>query len=232
MSATPFPKILDWLHTTYPAEVQTAIQSQYFRRQSKKITHLLEQASPDLGRRVDQNANEWLLFDAVLPIRKRKRTVLHLLKEKGAPKLSEDESEILSEFASGTLRPYVVLSADAGEGCWLRDIIAIDSAPYYVYDAALSRTAGAGHALGLRLVTDGNRLITSGCVYPLERETVPLLAMDFCKRMQKQDVDPRALLSEMIIQDWLGSIESSMLRGLKSDAANKQRPALSKKSRK
>ena len=232
MSATPFPKILDWLHTTYPAEVQTAIQSQYFRRQDKKITHLLEQASPDLGRMVDQNANEWLLFDAVLPIKKRKRTVVDLLQEKGALRLSEDENEILGEFASGSLRPYLVASTTKGEGCWLRDIIALDSAPYYIYDSALSRTASPGHALGLRLVADGNRLITSGCVYPLDREMVPLLAMDFCQRMQKRDIDPRALLSEMIIQDWLGNIESNIMQSLKSEPANKQKPAVKRKSRK
>lgn len=232
MSATPFPKILDWLHATYPAEVQSAIQSQYFRRQEKKITHLLERASPDLGRMVDQNANEWLLFDAVLPIKKKKRKVVDLLQEKGAPRLSEDESEILTEFASGSLRPYLVASTTAGEGCWLRDIIAIDSAPYYIYDSALSRSASAGQVLGLRLVTDGNRLITSGCAYPLEREMVPLLAMDFCRRMQKQDIDPRQLLSEMIIQDWLGNIESHMMQGMKSVPANKQKPAVKKKARK
>ncbi|HVT19327.1 MAG TPA: hypothetical protein VHQ90_24500 [Thermoanaerobaculia bacterium] len=125
---------------------------------------------------VELNAYEWLLAEGAVEVGGVFRRVMDLVLGAGGPPLLVEQRSWLEALARHPLKLYEVQEAVPGEGVRVKEVVSKGSAPVWVQERSASQNLVRWEILGARLIEVGeDRWEFSGGVYPLVRESLPVL---------------------------------------------------------
>jgi hypothetical protein len=161
---------LSFLYSTYPDEVDDAIDNGFLGGLEDDEYGRLEHLAPDIHTELDVNIGEWLLADAVLQVDGEAVFALELVLGPDGPKLPEQGRDWLAAASERPLSLYDVVRVLPGEGLELRDMVYPEDPPIRVRDPAFSESARKGDTFGARVVRKGDDFILSEAFYPMTED--------------------------------------------------------------
>ena len=203
---------LDWLGTTYPEEVGSAIQKGLYSGLKKAEKQSLDELPDEKKELLSINIGEWLLTDAKIALKDEQMPVRKLLLGQDGPTLSDAGRAWLTSLGARALSLFEVRQLKPGQGFLVRDLLSTESADLWIAESKLSHSLVLWDIFGARLVKSEADNKLSGAVYPFLRETANSCKSKIIRKVKGLDPsseEVREIRCSLITTEWLRSLVTS-----------------------
>ena len=159
-------RALDWLMDRHRKGMKVAFETLLDQLLTGDDPAAIGDLDEDVVQALQINLSEWLLAEGSLQLKQGQRRIVdHLLGPDG-PAFTPIQQRWLAQLARQPLRLYTVTAVHPGGGATLCDALDAGTAPVEVDEVMGSRQMTPGMLLGCRVMSEADRAVLSGAMYP------------------------------------------------------------------